>query len=241
MPPSDALRPVGSRSTADEVAEQIRALIHRGELASGDRLPAERELAAQLGVARLTLREALSALQEEGYLVARRGATGGTFVTDLQRPRDRWVLRMREDLADLEDIIEFRIAVERRAAKLACRRRTRADLAELRDSVAFLESARDIATFRSADAQFHACVARAARSPRLAQAVGEARGELFLPTDFLDYRPAVATTSREHGAIVEAIRLRDADLAADLVERHIEGTRVWLRRYVTRRARALRS
>lgn len=241
MPRTHVLTPVGSRSTSAEVAEQIRSLIHRGELTSGERLPPERDLAAQLGVGRLTLREALATLQDEGYLVARRGAAGGTFVTDLQRPRDRWVLRMRQDLADLEDIIEFRIAVERRAVKLACRRRTRADLAELHDSVAYLESARDIATFRSADARFHACVARAARSPRLTRAVAEARGELFLPTDFLDYRPAVAATSREHAAIVEAIQLRDADGAAELMERHIEGTRVWLRRYVTRRARALRS
>ena len=63
---------------ADDVARRVRALIEEQKLEAGMRLPAERQLAAQLGVSRNSLREALAMLVNEGVLLSRRG--GGTFV-----------------------------------------------------------------------------------------------------------------------------------------------------------------
>jgi len=65
------------RTTVDDIADLLRGRIHRGELSPADRMPAERELAAALGVGLITLRGALAKLQAEGYLEARRGAAGG--------------------------------------------------------------------------------------------------------------------------------------------------------------------
>lgn len=76
-------RLVTSTTLPQNVAEHLRILIHRGEVGPGDRLPAERELAEQLGVARMSLRDAIKVLQADGYVEVRRGARGGTFVTGL--------------------------------------------------------------------------------------------------------------------------------------------------------------
>lgn len=70
---------VNSVSVPQGVAEYVKGLIRRGELGPGDRLPPERQLAESLGVARVSLREAFKQLQEEGYIVVRRGKTGGNF------------------------------------------------------------------------------------------------------------------------------------------------------------------
>ncbi|MGH3327699.1 MAG: FadR/GntR family transcriptional regulator, partial [Streptomycetales bacterium] len=105
-------RVVTSMTLTQGVAEYLRSLIHRGELGPGDRLPAERELAERLGVARVSLREAIRILQDGGYVEVRRGARGGTFVTELRRPVEDWRARMREHTGEIDDIIDFRTALE---------------------------------------------------------------------------------------------------------------------------------
>jgi DNA-binding GntR family transcriptional regulator len=160
---------IGTSSTASAVqcvADELRSAIHRWDITPGDRPPPERELAASLGVSRFTLREAIHILADAGCLSANRGQQGGTFVTALKEPCQRWLQHMRCGFDHLEDIIHFRGAVERRAAKLAAKRR--------------------------ADNYFHGCVADASRSPRLIEAIAAARGELFMHTD--DNDPAARPT-----------------------------------------------
>src|SRR5260370_6846523 len=85
----------------------------------GDRFPAERELAAQLGISRPTLREAIRELQQAGYVESRRGRSGGTFVTGTPPAPDRGELRRlaREDGDKLSDALTFRLAIETGAAE----------------------------------------------------------------------------------------------------------------------------
>ncbi|MGH3343648.1 MAG: FadR/GntR family transcriptional regulator, partial [Carbonactinosporaceae bacterium] len=141
-------RVVTSMTLTQGVAEYLRSLIHRGELGPGDRLPAERELAERLGVARVSLREAIRILQDGGYVEVRRGARGGTFVTELRRPVEDWRARMREHTGEIDDIIDFRTALEAHAAARASRRRTRSDLAALRGAIKAIGDADSRATFR---------------------------------------------------------------------------------------------
>ncbi|MDO8364952.1 MAG: FCD domain-containing protein [Actinomycetota bacterium] len=216
------------RTTVDGVADLLRGRIHRGELGCGDRLPAERDLAAQLGVGRITVRGALALLQNEGYLEVRRGAAGGNFVTQLRRPYQRWLRRMRRDLAGLDDLIEFRLAVERRAVRLAAQRATAADLQAMAAAIQRLDVAADAEQFRLADSAFHDAVARAAGSPRIQAAIQQARGELFAPTDQLRYDTHIDTSRTQHLAIYDAIRSGDGAAAADAVEAHLQSTRAEL-------------
>lgn len=229
----DAIQPALTPTTPRVIAEVIRGLIHRGELSPGDRLPPERALADRLGVARVSLREALAQLQQEGYLTARRGAHGGTFVTGLAEPRRRWLRRMRENFADLEDIIDYRIAIEAHAARLAARRRGQADLPAIEEAVRWRPGAAGVPSFRAADSAFHRAIAAAARSPRLEAAIDEARGLLFLPADALANPAGNGQSFGAHTQIAAAVRDGDGDRAAAAMRAHIESTRDWLRHALT--------
>src|SRR5213594_3235642 len=74
--------PVRPPTTFEETVERLGTAIRLGLLPAGSRLPAERDLAGQLGISRSTLREALTTLVQSGHLVAQRGRTGGTFVAE---------------------------------------------------------------------------------------------------------------------------------------------------------------
>lgn len=211
--------------TAADLASELRWRIHRGELGPGDRLPAERDLAGQFGVGRVRVREALAALEQEGYLVTRRGATGGRFVTQLERPWRTWIAGMRRRLDDLDDIVDFRLAVERQAVVFACDRRTAEDLAAIQRSLSLMEAADGPRRYRQADVQFHAAVAAAAHSPRLANAVARARGELFEPIDVLWIDDRSLDSLVAHREVADAIERRDATAAAAAMTVHVEQTR----------------
>jgi GntR family transcriptional regulator, transcriptional repressor for pyruvate dehydrogenase complex len=224
------VRAVTSQTLTQAVAEHLRALIHHGEVGPGDRLPAERELAERLGVARASLREAIKVLQDEGYVQVRRGALGGTYVTELVEPLEKWRMRMRTQAGEFDDIIDFRIALETESARLAASRRDREDLARLRDSINSLgQPSSGHAAFRLSDSQFHAGLARASGNLRLQTAIESARGELFVPHDLLPYTDPIEDSRRDHQQIYEAVRARDPDAAANAMRDHVERTRHQLR------------
>lgn len=123
------------RRLTDEIASRVRALIEEQQLEAGMKLPAERQLAAQLGVSRNSLREALATLVSEGVLVSRRG--GGTFV---RWQHDDWseqnivqpLKTLMENDPDYSfDILEARHAIETSTAWHAAMRATDADKEKL--------------------------------------------------------------------------------------------------------------
>src|ERR1035438_4316384 len=88
IPPPDAVfAPVRSYTAFEETVERLGTAIKLGLLAPASRLPAERELCARLGIARSTLRQALTALPQSGHVVATRGRSGGTFGADRKSTR----------------------------------------------------------------------------------------------------------------------------------------------------------
>ena len=227
------VRMVIAQTLTQAVAEHLRTLIHHGEVGPGDRLPAERELAEQLGVARISVREAIKILQQHGYVQVRRGARGGTYVTELTEPLEKWRMRMRTQVGEFDDVIDFRIALETDAARLAAIRRDRSDLAALRAAITKLGQADSgHSVFRLADSQFHRGLARAARNARLETAIESARGELFSPHDLLPYVNPVEDSRRDHQQIYDAVRDADPDTAAGAMREHIERTRHQLREIV---------
>ena len=231
-----APRPRAAAPSPADIVADVRGRIHRGALGPGDRLPPERELAHQLGVSRDRLREALGVLERDGYLVRRRGATGGRFVTELAAPFASWATRTEHDL---DDIVDFRIAVECQAARFAAQRRTRSDLVALTDAVERLAAAASPRDYRLADVAFHAAIAFASRNERLATAVERARGELFEPADAL-WRDGRNDSLADHRRILAAIESGDADAAAGAVTEHIERTRQELRALMRAVARTQR-
>lgn len=214
---------------ADRVTEHLRGMIHRGEVVPGERFPPERALALSLGVSRLTLRESLKELQEEGYLEVRRGPQGGAYVTELDRPVEAWRVLMMEESGEFDAVMDLRVALESHAARLAAVRRTEEDLEALEAAVEDVGQVDDRAGFRQADARFHEGLARAARSPRLEEGILAARGQLFQPYDILSFEEPVEATRQDHAAILAAVRIGSPEAAAAAMSTHVERTRGQLR------------
>lgn len=217
-------------TTAALVSDYLRRVVHRGELGPGDRFPAERPLAVALGVGRVTLREALQQLEDEGYLTRRRGMSGGAFLTDLARPFAAWRTRVLEDPAGLQELWDLREAVEVQVVRLAALRRTKSDLLAFDAAEQLLREATTRAQFRRADLAFHGHVAAAARSPRLAALMYGTRGELFSPVD-PDVIPAgVRRAAAGHAGVSKALSARDAQAAERAMREHLRAARSELHR-----------
>lgn len=220
---------VATPATYELVSEQIRRAIHIGRYLPGDKLPAERQLAEQMGVSRTTVREALRVLEGEGYVESHRGAMGGIVVLDQSASEERMRPVVSARLAEFEELFDFRAAVEGAAARLAAVRRTEFDLARLQEAFDAMEEGRQTAQFRAADSAFHLGIADAARNRFMREAIEDARARMWIPIDrYVD--KVFRTASRHHEEILQAIRDRDPDAAERAVVAHLETARRDLRR-----------
>ncbi|WP_329521511.1 FadR/GntR family transcriptional regulator [Spirillospora sp. NBC_01491] len=213
-----ALGPLRPSPLVEQAADHLREQIADGSWPVGTRLPGETTLAKQLGVGRSTVREAVRALAGAGLLQARQGA--GVFVIATE-PAEDWAARLRR--ASLADVYEVRMMIEVRAAELAARRRTAADLAALDAALAARDAARGTEAFIDADIALHAAVVSAAHNPVLADLfAGFApvlREGLLDLVRIVDVRDAEDDHGREaHAALVEAVRDRDPAAAGDAVQ-----------------------
>lgn len=230
LPDRVELELAGAHKTAAQVSAYLRKVVHRGELGPGDRLPAERQLALTLGVSRDTLREALLDLEQAGYLVRRRGVTGGAFITDLDEPFAAWRAEVRGDRARFHDMWDLREAVEVQIARLAAARRTAAELAGLKETDAALRASGSRAEFRRTDLMFHGRLAEAARSPRLAALMYAARGELFSPVEPEVVANRVRRAADGHASVIAAIGDKDPDTAERDMREHLHAARAEMKK-----------
>ncbi|GAD86498.1 FadR family transcriptional regulator [Nocardia asteroides NBRC 15531] len=205
---------------AAQAAELLLARIRAGEWPLGHRLPGETLLAAQLGVGRSTVREAIRELAGKGVLDSRQGA--GVFVTALDITED-WDVVLRG--ATIAAVIEARIAIEAEAAALAARRRTPADLRAIRRALAGRRAdGQSIAEHVDADMAFHRAVIVAAHNAVLTQLFDSFLPRLRLAMiDMLALRP-VASEDADHAAherLADAVADRNPTAAAELSRTHL--------------------
>lgn len=206
------------------VVEHLRRAIHLGTYAPGDKLPPERTFAPQLGVSRVTLREAIRVLEAEGYVTTRRGATGGVTVRERTEPMKDLRARAREKREEIGALLEFRRVNERLAAERAATRVSKEDLEALEGTIALLRTSEGIGDFRQADSAFHMRIATAAACDVLLHAVEEARVQMFTPVDTLSYDVLRDSTIGGHEKILAALRARDAAAAGRAMTNHISVT-----------------
>jgi DNA-binding FadR family transcriptional regulator len=215
--------PVRSQTAFEETVERLGTAIKLGLLPPGTRLPAERELCGQLGIARSTLRQALTALSESGHVFATRGRRGGTFVADPQPPADPPSSEM---LARWRDTCDRRLAVELGVALLAAERAQPADITALDGLVSALEqSLEDFAAYRQADIRLHVGLAEAAGSPWLVRATTEVQGAMTDLIAYIAHPPQVlASSNAQHRRLLAAVRRGDAQRALRAMADHLQGT-----------------
>lgn len=218
---------------ADVIAGDLEARILEGSLKPGDRLPSERDLAAELGVSRPSLREAIQRLVSKGLLVTRQG--GGTVVTDrLEAPFvDIWRDMLASHPLLHGDMLEFRHMLEGQAAALAAQRATGADLERIGAAFEALEAAYaadDLAACIDRDVAFHQSIAEASHNALIghlaASLLRVIHGHVSGNLTFLHERPPQWDQIRDqHRAIWDAIRHRHVDAASQAARAHIEFVR----------------
>ncbi len=216
--------PIEQTRASDSARSFIRSLIYTGELGPGDALPPERELAARLGISRITLREALKTLEGSGYVVTRVGAKGGTRVADvpaLKRCFNEWV---RGQMNELESLLEFHRIVEGAVASLAAERRTEADLERLERMRIPANPTRSEALRHHYG--FHEAMGAATHNSFLEKTVARIYRQIFVPIDYLMDR-SIDDFRAEHDRILEAVRDRDSARATAEAAAHLVGPRIW--------------
>nr|BFD85806.1 FCD domain-containing protein [Streptomyces sp. Xyl84] len=228
------LRPVRAGNGFEEALEQILQVVRLGLVPAGERLPAERELAQRLGISRVTLREVLKVLQDQGLVEARRGRYGGTFVRPRADGGGGDELRRRLAGVDVDDVLRFREVLEVGAAGLcAAQGLTDGQARRLREA---LEHTRDAppADYRRRDTLLHLTLAESCGSPTLTGQYAAVRAAV---NDLLDCIPLLVRnlehSQRQHAALVAAVLEGDADGARETMREHCAGTAALLRGFLT--------
>jgi DNA-binding FadR family transcriptional regulator len=228
-------RRIQGGNTFEQTVERLLQSIKLGLVGPGEQLPSERDLAASLGVSRVTLREAIRSLQDAGYLQSRRGRNGGTFV--LRRPATGTTKGKRSQLlteAEVEDVFGFRYVIEPGACELASRRKiSDDDAAYLRQLHSDCATA-SVQDFRPADSRLHLAIAALAGVASLAAAVADTRIRLNNLLDAVPLLPVnIEHSNQQHARLINKVINGDAAGARAEMIRHLEGTAALLRGFLT--------
>ena len=234
----DPLRVSMTASLADRLVTAIAV----GAYSPGERLPPERELAASLGVSRVTLREALRQVSELGLVEARRGRGGGTFVStvDWEEVAPQVARRTLEvELPKLRDLFDYRCLVEGMIARTAAERRTAEDVAELHAALAEFDRVEGMIEARALDHRIHGLITAAARNPHLSLLSARLTAAATLGFGAEPYAPEFLAQARaEHAELIRHVVLGDSDGAGRCAQAHfsltLESMRAGLRKAVAR-------
>lgn len=217
------LQSIEPRRLYRQIADQVRALIRNGEFPVGVRLPAERDLAVQLGVSRPSVREALIALEVEGLVEVRVGS--GIYV--LAREAAPTARRVENAFGPFE-IMQARQVVECELAAMAAHTMSRPQLDGLRESVREMESdvARGVMPM-AGDRLFHLRLAEASENGPLVRVVSDLFDERNNPLfaqlgSHFESVPTWRAAVAEHQAVIDAIAEHDAQAARDAMRLHLQ-------------------
>lgn len=202
-----------------------------GRVRPGDKLPAERELATQLGVSRGAVREAMRALQAQGVITSHVGHTGGNRIAEGQGTSFGRILRLHLALQSVshDELTETRVLLERAATAAAAHQASSEEFDALAELCEQMQKVDEPATFNELDTRFHVGIAQAARNRLvrdLTSAVREAvaghilQAERQLGDRWLVLRERLV---QEHMEILDVLRRGDAQAAATLAEEHVRG------------------
>lgn len=213
--------PVRRASLTILILDQLRDYVVAHGLTVGDRLPAERELAARLGVSRPTLRVALNQLSERGAL--RRVQGGGTyleagFLTAMVQSQ----VAAEGTSVSLSQIVETRVCLEPLLVRLAARRASADEIAALHDEVERVGRALDdVEAWRQHDLRFHARLAQLSGNAILSNALDSVVSHL--PSVWVRFQDGIniPTAHGDHQEIVAALQRRDGVAAARQMKNHL--------------------
>ena len=213
---------IEARRLYRQIADQIADLINRGEFKTGQRLPAERDLARQLGVSRPSVREALIALEVQGYVEVRIGS--GVYVANANGAQ---ASSLPADSGPFE-LISARWIIEAECAALAAKHASQAQIQGMKEAMDAMASDRKRNKFPvEADRLFHVRIAEATGNSALQLVVNtlwdERTGPLFSKLEHHFDTPELWNAAiKEHGEILAAIAAHDPRAARKAMRKHMD-------------------
>jgi DNA-binding FadR family transcriptional regulator len=210
------------------IVDQIKRAVFQKKLKPGDKLPSERQLMEQFKASRVTIREALRTLEQFGILEIRRGAEGGAFILD---PNTKLVNNFLQDMfsmgkIEISNLTEARLAVEPFSVKLATDRITENSLEQVRLNIQETKEylgKKNYSDARLLNLEYHRLIAQASGNPVIFFMIDSIMDimENNISSIILSPKP-VMQTLQCHEEIYSAIRDRNANVAQDLMLKHIE-------------------
>jgi DNA-binding FadR family transcriptional regulator len=221
--------PVGPRRTFEGAVAQLAERIRAGDLNEGDRLPAERDLAAAMQISRATLREAVRVLSDAGVLAVKPGSSGGIFVASSYVPFE--LLRSRSELrvGEVAGVLEARRLLEPRVAQLASLNAREEDFTRLQTTIdaqrALFEAgdlAQNLDRFFQLDTQFHVRIADATGNATIVSLSRMLQRQLEIARNlFLREQPDPDWVVGSHAKILAAIRSADQQAIEIVMDDHL--------------------
>lgn len=220
------LKPIKPKRMSDQVFEQLRELIFRGELKPGEKIMPERELASAMDVSRTTVRDAISKLVAMGLIEQKQGQ--GTFVSPPENRSTGFLAEaMKSQNATLQDLLEVRMGLECNTASLAAKRATEKDLQFMQDHINEMDAAVKAGRLGSqADVAFHMSITYASKNPVQVFVMKRFYDFLFLGIkenlQYLYETPEnIESIITQHNRIFEAINSRNPESAFQAMQAHI--------------------
>lgn len=219
---SRKMTPIKNQNKIEQIVDSIKKLIIDGELKAGTFLPAERELAVQLGVSRFSLREAFQVAKSHGLITISRGKRPQVAGSSPDAAAEIMSTTIERSNTSLFDLIEARQCLECQIARLAAERADADDIKLLEENLAQLkENQNDISRCIELDIQFHNVLVKASRNmifeimlAPLSQALRESRKQTMKTN-------GSGRAIRGHTAVLNAIKAHDTEGAAKAMSEHL--------------------
>jgi GntR family transcriptional repressor for pyruvate dehydrogenase complex len=216
------VEPIRTTRTFEAAIEHLTEAVERAGLQTGDRLPNEGVLAAQLGISKPTLRQALRVLELSGLVQVRRGKTGGIFVATDLVPAVALFSAVKLEERAAADVLRARRVLERAVTHEAMRRATASDLVAIERTIDLLERhLGERPSVMRADAMFHRALVRSCHNATIQVAMQDvARGLSPIRDAYSGGLAHDRKTLDVHGRQLEAMRRRDADALDAILDEH---------------------
>ena len=216
---------IQQETPSDKIIKQIRSLIISGQLNPGDRLPSERKLAEKLGVGRAHVRDAIRKL--EFYGILKTLPQSGTVVAGIGLTALVGLISdvLRLEKSDFTSLVETRVILEINATKLAAKRRTADDIAEIEKAMkAYEEKIKNKENAVEEDLNFHLKIAESSKNAVLKSLM------LIITPDiihnYLKYKVCDEKTEfkahQEHQKILKCIIKKDSEAASKMMQEHLK-------------------
>ena len=219
-----ALKTIRTGRLADQVSDQLKQSLFKGEYLEGERLPSEHELMGVFGVSRIVVREAIRNLENSGLLEIKRGPTGGAFVRSMKHDAVSNLVRdtLKLGQTSVAEIMEVRLQVEPIVAGLAAKRRTPEDIQMLENGIERMPKVKSCDKYVEWNVNFHRLVAKASHNSMYELLVNIL---MDMTLDLiLSRKPSkrVLHDTTSHPAIVEKIRNGNVKGAELEFRKHLE-------------------